>query len=237
MRSIRRALAATVGVLTLTAIAAVVAVPAASAKDGPLSVQSVWVGDASQNQVTVLNSGSTATYHMDVDNTTGAAMLVDIEFEVFSSDWASNYSYYYTADNINMAPGLSRFYSPNAILLDAYTGDYIARISIWPANSANPSNDGDWGEAYFHIFSLSVNPVDDVIPTLQNAALCAGDIVGLVSGDDILLTAVQTGVSAIGYFEDTATGNEYTATVDLIPGVDCVSFVTGAFQVYHVVQT
>ena len=144
MQSIRRVVAAMTGALVLTTAGALVAMPPASAKTGPLSVQSVWVGDAHQNHRTVLNSGGTAAYHMDVYNTTGKTMQVEIQFEVFDIDGPSSYSYYYTAHKINMPPGLSRFYSPSAIPVGATTGDYMARISIWPANSANPSNDGDW---------------------------------------------------------------------------------------------
>jgi hypothetical protein len=154
MSSIRRVTTTVISALALTTIGALVVVPAASAKTGPLSVQSVWVGDSHQNHRTVLNSGDTATYHMDVYNTTGKTMQVEIEFEVFDIEGPSRYSYYYTAHKISMPPGLTRFYSPSTISLSATTDDYMARISIWPSNSANPSNDGDWGSADFHVFSL-----------------------------------------------------------------------------------
>lgn len=239
MQSIRRVLTAVIGALTLTTIGASMAAPAASAKDGPLSVQSVWVGDIHQNHRTVLNSGDTATYHMDVYNTTGKTMQVEIEFEVFDIDGPSSYSYSYTAHKINMPAGLTRFYSPSTIPLNATTDDYMARISIWPTNSANPSNDGDWASADFHIFSLSVNPVTAAIQDLQNAALCAAGIVSSGS-DDLLLENVQRyGTDEIGFFKDMQTGNVYWAYVDLtVVGTirSCISALTGAGAVLHVYQ-
>jgi hypothetical protein len=239
MQSIRRALMAMTGALALTTIGALVAIPAAWAKTGPLSVQSVWVGDIHQNHRTVLNSGDTATYHVDVDNTTGTTMRVEVQFEVFDIDGPSSYSYYYTAHNITMPPGLSRFYSPSAIPVNATTGDYMARISIWPTNDANPANDGDWAEADFHIFSLSVSPVNAAIQDLQNAALCAAGIVSFGS-DDLLLENVQSyGTNEIGFFQDEQTRNVYWAYVDLTPVgtlLNCVSALTGAGALFHVYQ-
>jgi hypothetical protein len=58
MHSIRRALTALTGAMVLTAIGALVAVPGASAKTGPLSVQSVWAGEINQNHRTVLNAAT-----------------------------------------------------------------------------------------------------------------------------------------------------------------------------------
>ena len=239
MQSIRRALTAITGALVLTTIGALVAVPAASAKTGPLSVQSVWIGDIHQNHRTILNSGDTATYHMDVYNTTGTTMQVEVEVEVFDIEGPSSYSYYYTAHKINMPPGLSRFYSPSTIPVDATTGEYMARISIWPTNSANPSNDGDWASADFHIFSLSVSPVNAAIQDLRNAALCVAGIVWFGS-DDLLLENVQHyGTDEIGFFKDEQTSNIYWAYVNLTPVgtlLNCVSALTGAGAVFHVYQ-
>jgi hypothetical protein len=239
MQSIRRVIAAMTGALALTTTGVLAVVPAASAKDGPLSVQSVWVGDIHQNHRTVLNSGDTATYHMDVDNTTGKTMKVEIEFEVFDIEGPSSYSYYYTAHQISMPPGLTRFYSPSTIPLNATTDNYMARISIWPTNSANPSNDGDWAEADFHIFSLTVSPVNAAIQDLQNAALCVAGIVSFGS-DDILLESVQHyGTDEIGFFKDIQTGNVYWAYVNLTPiGTlhNCIAALTGAGAVFHVYQ-
>jgi len=239
MHPIRRTLAALTGAAALAAIGALVAVPAASAKTGPLSVQSVWVGDINQNHRTVLNSGDTATYHMDVYNITGKTMRVEIENEVFDIQGPSSYSYYYTAHNISMPPGLSRFYSPSAIPLGATTGDYMARISIWPTSSTNPSNDGDWASADFHVFSLSVSPVNAAIQDLQNAALCAAGIVSAGS-DDLLLENVQRyGTDEIGFFQDMQTRNVYWAYVDLTPVgtlLNCVSALAEAGAVFHAYQ-
>jgi hypothetical protein len=239
MQSIRRVLAAMTGALVLTTIGVLAVVPAASAKTGPLSVQSVWVGDIHQNHRTVLNSGDTATYHMDVDNTTGKTMKVEIEFEVFDIEGPSSYSYYYTAHQISMSPGLSRFYSPSTIPLNATTDDYMARISIWPTSSANPSNDGDWAEANFHIFSLTVSPVNAAIQDLQNAALCVAGIVSFGS-DDILLESVQHyGTDEIGFFKDVQTGDIYWAYVNLTSvGTlhNCISALTGTGAVFHAYQ-
>ncbi len=239
MQSIRRVLTAAIGALALTTTGALVAMPAASAKAGPVSVQSVWVGDIHQNHRTVLNSGDTATYHMDVYNTTGTTMKVEIEFEVFDIEGPSSYSYYYTAHQISMPAGLTRFYSPSTISLNATTGDYMARISIWPTNSANPSNDGDWAEADFHLFSLSVSPVNAAIQDLQNAALCVAGIVSSGS-DDLLLEGVQHyGTGPIGFLKDVQTGNVYWAYVKLTAVgtlLNCVSALAGAGSVFHVYQ-
>jgi hypothetical protein len=239
MGSMRQALTAVIGAAALTITGAAVAAPAASAKTGPLSVQSVWVGDSQQNHRTVLNSGDTATYHMDVNNTTGKTMQVEIEFEVFDIEGPSSYSYYYTAHKISMPAGLTRFYSPSTIPLNATTDDYMARISIWPTGSANPSDDGDWGSADFHIFSLSASPLNAAIADLQNAALCAAGLVSFGS-DDLLLENVQRyGTDEIGFFKDVQTGNVYWAYVDLTPvGTlrSCISAITGAGAVFHVYQ-
>jgi hypothetical protein len=230
---------AVISALALMTIGTLVGVPAASAKTGPLSVQSVWVGDIHQNHRTVLNSGDTATYHMDVYNTTGKTMKVDIEFEVFDFEGPSSYSYYYTARQINMPAGLTRFYSPSTISLNATTEDYMAMISIWPSNSANPSNDGDWGEADFHVFSLTASPVNAAIQNLQNAALCVAGVVSFGS-DDLLLQGVQRyGTDEIGFFKDEQTRNIYWAYVNLTPIgtlLNCVSALTGAGAVLHVYQ-
>jgi hypothetical protein len=138
-----------------------------------------------------------------------------------------------------MPAGLTRFYSPSTIPLNATTDDYMARISIWPTNSANPSNDGDWASADFHIFSLSVNPLNAAIQDLQNAALCAAGIVSFGS-DELLLESVQKyGTDEIGFFKDMATGNVYWAYVDLtVVGTirSCISALTGAGAVFHVYQ-
>jgi hypothetical protein len=239
MHSIRRALTAISGAVALMTIGALVAAPTASAKTGPLSVQSVWVGDIHQNHRTVLNSGDTATYHMDVYNTTGKTMQVEIEFEVFDIEGPSSYSYYYTAHKINMPAGLTQFYSPAAISLNATTDNYMARISIWPTGSANPSNDGDWASADFHVFSLSASPVNAAIQALRNAALCAAGIVSFGS-DDLLLENVQRyGTDEIGFFKDVQTGNIYWAYVNLTPVgtlLNCISAVTGAGAVFHAYQ-
>jgi hypothetical protein len=239
MPFIRRVMTAVTSALALTTIAALVAVPAASAKTGPLSVQSVWVGDSHQNHRTVLNSGDTATYHMDVYNNTGKTMKVEIEFEVFDIEGPSSYSYYYTAHQISMPAGLTRFYSPSTISLNATTDNYMARISIWPTGSANPSNDGDWAEADFHVFSLTVSPVNAAIQDLQNAALCAAGIVSSGS-DGLLLEGVQRyGTDEIGFFKDVQTGNVYWAYVNLTPiGTlhNCISALTGAGAVFHAYQ-
>jgi hypothetical protein len=239
MPSIRRVTMAVISALTLTTIGALAVVPAASAKTGPLSVQSVWVGDIHQNHRTVLNSGDTAAYHMDVYNTTGKTMKVEIEFEVFDIEGPSSYSYHYTAHQISMPPGLTRFYSPSTIPPNATTDNYTARISIWPTGSANPSNDGDWAEADFHIFSLTVSPVNAAIQDLQNAALCVAGIVSFGS-DDLLLQSVQHyATDEIGFFKDVQTGNVYWAYVNLTPiGTlhNCISALTGARAVFHVYQ-
>ncbi len=239
MPSIRRVTTAVISALALTATGALAAVPAASAKTGPLSVQSVWVGDIHQDHRTLLNSGDTATYHMDVYNTTGKTMKVEIQFEVFDIEGPSSYSYYYAAHQISMPAGLTRFYSPSAIRLDATTGDYMARISIWPTNSANPSNDGDRAEADFRIFSLTVSPVNAAIQDLQNAALCVAGLVSFGS-DDLLLESVQHyGTDEIGFFKDVQTGNVYWAYVNLTPvGTlhDCISALTGAGAIFHAYQ-
>lgn len=239
MRSMRQALMAVIGAAALMITAAAAAAPAASAKTGPLSVQSVWVGNSQQNHRTVLNSGDTATYHMDVDNTTGKTMQVEIQFEVFDIEGPSSYSYYYTAHKISMPAGLTQFYSPSAIPLNATTDDYMARISIWPTGSANPANDGDWGSADFHVFSLSASPLNAAIADLQNAALCAAGLVSIGS-DDLLLGNVQRyGTDEIGFFKDIQTGNVYWAYVDLtVVGTlrSCISAITGAGAVFHVYQ-
>lgn len=239
MPSIRRVTTAVISALALATTAALAVVPAASAKTGPLSVQSVWVGDIHQNHRTVLNSGDIATYHMDVYNTTGKTMQVEIEFEVLDIQGPSSYSYYYTAHQISMPPGLTRFYSPSTISLNATTDNYMARISIWPTDSANPSNDGDWAEADFHIFSLTVSPVNAAIEDLQNAALCVAGIVSFGS-DDLLLENVQHyGTDEIGFFKDVQTGNVYWAYVNLTPVgtlLNCISALTGAGAVFHVYQ-
>jgi hypothetical protein len=238
MRSFRRVLTAATGVLAVTVATAVVAVPAASAKTGPISIDSVWVGDSHLSPRTVLNSGDKATYNVKVENTTGKAMQVEVEFEVYDPS-PSSYDYYFTAHKVNLRPGLSWFYSPSTIPLNATTDDYIARISIWPTNSASPSNDGDYAEAYFHIFSLSVSPVNAAIQDLQNAALCAAGIVSFGS-DDLLLERVQDyGTTPIGFFEDRQTRNVYWAYVNLTPvGTvqNCISAITGAGAVFHAYQ-
>ena len=239
MPSIRRVTTAAISALALTTTGMLAVVPAASAKTGPLSVQSVWVGDIHQNHRTQLNSGDTATYHMDVYNTTGKTMKVEIEFEVFDIEGPSSYSYYYTAHQISMPAGLTRFYSPSAIPLNATTDNYMARISIWPTSSANPADDGDWAEADFHIFSLTVSPVNAAIHGLQNAALCVAGIVSFGS-DDLLLEGVQRyGTDEIGFFEDVQTRNIYWAYVNLTPvGTlhSCISALTGAGAVFHAYQ-
>lgn len=239
MPSIRRVTTAVISALALTTTGMLAVVPAASAKTGPLSVQSVWVGDIHQNHRTQLNSGDTATYHMDVYNTAGRTMKVEIEFEVFDIEGPSSYSYHYTAHQISMPAGLTRLYSPSAIPLNATTDNYMARISIWPTNSANPSNDGDWAEADFHIFSLTVSPVNAAIEALQNAALCAAGIVSFGS-DDLLLEGVQRyGTDEIGFFKDVQTRNIYWAYVNLTPvGTlqNCISALTGAGAVFHAYQ-
>jgi hypothetical protein len=92
----------------VAAVAAVLAAaPPASAKQGPISIRSVWIGDGQHTQRTVLNSGDKATYHIDVDNTTGETMSVEVSFEVFDIDGPSSYSYNYTGHNIAMPAGLS----------------------------------------------------------------------------------------------------------------------------------
>ena len=238
MRSIRRVLTAMVGVLALTATGALVAVQPASAKDGPISIESAWVGDIHQSHRTVLNSGDTATYHVDVDNTTGTAMQVEVQFEVYSTDRLPTYDYYYTAHKVNMPAGLSRFYSPSTIPVDAYTGDYTVMISIWPTDSASPSNDGDVGEAHFRIFSLSVNPVNDAIKTLQHLALCLGNVVsysGLGDGD-LFFETVLHGAETMGIFKDEQTGNLYEAQVTVatfgLANCTAVTGLVGLFKLY-----
>jgi hypothetical protein len=138
-----------------------------------------------------------------------------------------------------MPAGLTRFYSPSTISLNATTEDYMAMISIWPSNSANPSNDGDWGEADFHVFSLTASPVNAAIQNLQNAALCVAGVVSFGS-DDLLLQGVQRyGTDEIGFFKDEQTRNIYWAYVNLTPIgtlLNCVSALTGAGAVLHVYQ-
>jgi len=217
----------------------VVAQPAV-AKQGPLSIDSVWVGDSQHAHRTVLNSNSTATYHVDVNNTTGAAMLVNVEFEVYDIDGPSGYSYYYTANSVNMPAGLSRFYSPSAIPTDATTDTYMARISIWPTNSANPSNDGDFSAAQFQIFSLSTNPVNDAIKELQNGALCVSDVLPL-GQKGLLLKSVKTATETVGLFEDIQTGNLYEVAVTLAPkpvgtADECAQAIVGVGSLFRVYQ-
>jgi hypothetical protein len=238
MSSIRRALAAMAVGLALTATGALVAVPSASAKEGPLSIQSVWVGDGQQHHRTVLNSGETAAYHINVDNTTGKAMQVEIEFEVFDIDGPSSYSYYYTAHKVYIPAGVRWFYSPSAIPATATTGNYMARISIWPTNSANPSNDGDWASADFHIFSLSPSPVNAAIEDLQNLALCiAGPVAD--GADTLALKTIVRGAKTFAIFEDLQTGDYYKAAVASIKYGDCVAALYGLpalLQTYKMVK-
>jgi hypothetical protein len=215
-----------IGALALTVTGALVAVPAASAKEGPLSIRSVWVGDSHQKPVTALNSGQTATYHMDVDNTTGKAMKVEIEFEVFDISGPSSYSYYYTAHSINMPAGLSRFYSPSTIPAKATTDDYMARISIWPTNSASPSNDGDWASADFHIFSLNPDPLDAAIEGLQGADMCVGDFV-TDGGDELVFQGIKVehikkGATVLAILKDLQTGQYLAAAVETLKKGSCV---------------
>jgi hypothetical protein len=214
MRSIRRELTAMVGALTLAAAGALVTAQPASAKDGPISIQSVWVGNSNLKAVTALNSGQTATYHVDVDNTTGKAMKVEVEFEVFDISGPSSYSYYYTAHKVNMPAGLSRFYSPSKIPTAATTDNYMARITVWPTNSASPSNDGDYGEADFHIFSLNPDPIDNAIKALQDSALCIGE--SLPDGGDELTLVKDVSEKGKYYaiFEDLQTGDYWQAVIE-----------------------
>lgn len=138
-----------------------------------------------------------------------------------------------------MPAGLARFYRPCTIRLNATTDNYLARISIWPANSAYPSNDGDWAEANFHIFSLTVSPVNAAIQDLQNAALCVAGIVSFGSDDLLLRSVQQDGTDEIGFFKDVQTGNVSWAYVNLTPiGTlrNCVSALTGAGAVFHAYQ-
>ena len=239
MRSIWRVLTAMVGALALAGAGVLAAVQPASAKDGPISIESVWVGDSHQQHRTVLNSGETATYHVDVDNTTGKAMKVEVEFEVYDLSGVSSYDYFYTGHQVYLPPGLRRFYSPSTIPASAITGDYMVMISVWPTNSASPSNDGDVGEARVHIFSLNPDPVNAAIQDLQNAALCVAGIVSFGS-DDLLLQSVQNYYSnPRGFFKDEQTGNVYWAYVKLTPVgtlLNCVSALTGAGAVFHVYQ-
>jgi len=235
--SLRRGVVAAAG--AVAAVAAVLAAaPPASAKQGPISIRSVWIGDGQHTQRTVLNSGDKATYHIDVDNTTGETMSVEVSFEVFDIDGPSSYSYNYTGHNIAMPAGLSRFYSPSTLPIDATTGTYMARISIWPTASASPVNEGDISEADFRVFSLSASPVNDAIENLQHGALCAGGVVSLGWGS-LFVEYVKTGADAIGYFKDVKTGNVYWALVNLTPvGTvrDCVSAITGAGTLFHAYQ-
>jgi hypothetical protein len=204
----------------------------AQAKLGPVSINSVYTTDQNHNAKTLFVPGDPIYFHVDVENTTGQAMPVDLRVETIPIDAivgpAFPYDITYHVDS--MPAGLSRFYNPTTLPSDTTNGDYMVRITVTPSNSVSPVNDGDWGEADFHVFSTTnINGLNEAISYLQNAALCLSDIVSL-GADDLLLTGVSTGASAIGYFKDTATGGTYYAQVQLIPGTSCVKVVLTTLQ-------
>lgn len=172
--------------------------------------------------MTALNSGQTATYRVDVDNTTGKAMKVEVEFEVFDISGPSSYGYYYTAHKVNMPAGLSRFYSPSKIPASATTDDYMARITVWPTNSASPSNDGDYAEADFHIFSLNPDPIDNAIKGLQDGALCVGDFV-TDGADELAFKYATKAGKYYAIFEDLQTGDYFKAAIETFKSGSCIA--------------
>jgi hypothetical protein len=161
----------------------------------------VYVTDSQHNPKTTFEPGDGVAFHVDVENTTQGTFPIDVRFEWIDNDnwWSGNYSYGYTQHVDAMPVGLSRFYNPTTIPANAYNGRYSVRVSITPTNSASPTNDGDWGEGDFRIFSTTnVNPINDRIKTLQNGAMCAGDIVSL-GADSLLLESVKVGADAMGF--------------------------------------
>jgi hypothetical protein len=193
-------------------------------KLGPISIQQVWTSDTNQTSKTTFAPVDKINYHGDFDNTTGGPLQVNVQLEVISNNnsWGSGFSYH-NSFSMQAPSGLTRLYTPATVPPTAVTGSYSIRISVAPSNSASPSNDGDWGEGDFTIFSsTNVNDLNKRIQVLQNGALCAGDIVSFGS-DELLLASVQTGVSAEGFFQDEQTGNKYWGYVKLVPGASCVA--------------
>ncbi len=155
-------LRATIFTLSLTFVFSLAAlIPTAGAhaqqtKLGPISVQSVYTTDQNQNSKTVFAPGDNIGYHVDVDNNSGAVIPVDVQFEVFATDYDPIlypylYSYNQTYHVAQMPTGLTRFYNPTTIPSSAAPATYDVRITVTPSNSASPANDGDWGENTFII--------------------------------------------------------------------------------------
>src|SRR5437899_3104305 len=129
----------------------------AQAKQGPISIRSVYTTDENQNNKTDFAPGDNINYHVDFDNNTGSETSVDVKLEVIAnsvnntSDYPNAYSYTNSFRSDNRPTGLTRLYTPATVSAGAAGGDYSIRISVTPSNSGSPANDGDWGEGNFKI--------------------------------------------------------------------------------------
>ena len=127
---------------------------AQQAKQGPISIQSVWTSDENQNSKTNFAPGDKINYHADFDNNTGGQIQVNVQEEIIPNDnpWGSGFSYNNTF-SIQAPSGLTRLYTPESVPPTAVSGSFSIRISVTPSDSASPANDGDWGEGNFTVKS------------------------------------------------------------------------------------
>jgi hypothetical protein len=225
--SAKRRLAITVmSVLLITMAASMTMVSrtvhAQPAKNGPISIRSVWTSDENQNSKKTFAPVDWIYYHADFDNNTGGQLKVDVEEEIIPNDlpWGGGYSYHNTF-SIQVASGLTRLYTPEKVPPTAVTGSFSIRISIAPSDSPDPANDGDWGEGDFSVYSsTNIFDVNKRIKALQNAAMCLGDAVSYGT-DDLLLESVKTGAEMQAFFQDEQTSAWYVGYVNLFKG-SCV---------------
>src|SRR6266566_7071846 len=179
-------------VLPLTVLLSRTGTHAQPAKLGPISIRSVWNSDENQNSKTTFAPVDRINYHVDFDNNTGGQLQVDVQEEIIPNDhpWGGGFSYN-NKFSIQAPSGLTRLYTPERVPPTAVTGSFSIRISVAPSNSADPANDGDWGEGDFNVYSsTNIDDVNKRIKALQDGAMCLADAVSFGT-DDLFLDSVK----------------------------------------------
>lgn len=118
----------------------------AQAKQGPISIRSVYTTDDTHNPKIVFRPDAGIYYHVDVDNTTGSLFPIDVRYQVFANDYSPDpklYHYDQTYHLDQMPVGLSRFYNPTTLPGSTtcqdpnapcpLSGFYAVRITITPS--------------------------------------------------------------------------------------------------------
>ncbi len=119
-----------------------------------LRLQAVYTTDGNQNPKTAFSSGNSINYHIDVVNTSNSSLQVNVSFAALlpNNQVIINKTY-----PVNMAPGLSRFYTPSDIPGGASGGTYTYSGTVYePANGSDMVR----GSSKFSVTRVLTNPLN-----------------------------------------------------------------------------